>query len=50
VSSKHNSYKQQFIVPPSFGGEDFQNFSQSETRIDHGDNVFGPIGMKSGIL
>jgi hypothetical protein len=35
-----------FIVPPSFRGEDFLNFSQSETRIAHGDHDFCPIEMK----
>ena len=27
-------------MPPSFRGEDFLNFSQSETRITHGDHGF----------
>jgi hypothetical protein len=47
----HTSYsttKKEFIVLPSFRGEDF--FSQSETRIAHGDHVFLPIGMKFGNL
>ena len=35
-----------FIVPPSFRGENFLNFSQSETRIAHGDHDFCPIEMK----
>ena len=38
--------KQQFIVPPSFRGNDFLNFSQSETRISHGDHIFCSVGMK----
>jgi hypothetical protein len=36
----------EFTVPPSFRGEDFLNFSQSETRIACGDHVFCTIGMK----
>jgi hypothetical protein len=35
-----NATKKQFIVAPSFRGEDFQNFNQSGTRIAHDDNVF----------
>jgi hypothetical protein len=38
--------KQQFIVSPNFRGEDFLNFTQSETRIAHGNYVFCPIRMK----
>ena len=38
------STKKQFIVPPSFRGEDIFNFSQSETRIAHGDHVFVQSG------
>ena len=30
-------------MPPSIRGDDFLNFSQSETRISHGDHVFYPI-------
>ena len=37
---------QKFVVPPSFRGEHFLNFSQSETRIAHFDHVFSLIGMK----
>jgi hypothetical protein len=35
-------------VPPNFRGEDFLNFSQSETRITHGDHGFCSM-MKSYI-
>ena len=35
-------------MPPNFRGEDFLNFSQSETRITHGDHGFCSM-MKSYI-
>ena len=41
-----NPIKKQFIVAPSFRGEDFLNFSLSYTRITHDDNVFCLIRMK----
>jgi hypothetical protein len=40
----HTSFLQ-FIVPPSFKGEDFLYFSLSESRNLNGDHVFSPIRM-----
>ena len=37
-------------MPPGFRGEEFLNFSKSETRIVRGDNSFSPIGLKWGNL
>ena len=38
-------------MPPSFRGADFVlNFSQTETRIAHGDHDFCPMGIKCGNL
>jgi hypothetical protein len=34
------SYIVKISVPPSFSGEGFYNFSQSETRFAHGSHVF----------